>query len=287
MIRFAIPNKGRLSEPAIRMLDEAGIRLLDGEAGERKLFGSTSNPEVQVIFVRAQDIPEYVEAGAADVGITGYDLVVERGARVGIIERLNFGKCSVALAVPENSKIKNARALRNKGIATSLPNMTRAYFRKEKIPVRIVRISGAAEITPYLGIADAIVDNVSTGTTLALNALRVLETLLESTACLVANRKSAREKREMIQEIALSFRGIMNAERKKYVMANVTSDEALEKVVRVMPCMESPTVLRLARKGEYAVHAVVDERELARAIRKLKEAGAKDILVLAMERVVP
>ncbi len=287
MIRFAIPNKGRMCEPAIRMLEEAGIKLLNGEGGERKLFARTSNPNVQVIFVRAQDIPEYVEAGAADAGITGYDLVVETGARVELIEKLNFGGCSVALAVPENSGAKSVRALRGKRIATSLPGITRAFFRKEKIPVKIVRISGAAEITPYLGIAEAIVDNVSTGTTLALNNLRVLETLLESSACFIANKKIAREKREVVGEIALSFRGMMNAGGKKYVMANVGSDEALEKVVRVMPCMESPTVLRLAKKEEYAVHAVVEESELARAIMRMKEAGAKDILVLAMERVVP
>ncbi|MEW6329253.1 MAG: ATP phosphoribosyltransferase [Candidatus Micrarchaeota archaeon] len=287
MIRFAIPNKGRMCEPAIKMLGEAGMKLLNGEGGERKLFARTSNPEVQAIFVRAQDIPEYVEAGAADVGITGYDLVAETGARVEVVERLSFGGCRVALAVPENSRARDARALRGKRIATCLPRITRAYFRRKKIPVKIVRISGAAEIAPYLGIADAIVDNVSTGTTLALNKLRVLEILLESSACLIANRKIAREKRESVEEMALSFRGMISAESKKYVMANVTSEEALGRVVRLMPCMESPTVLQLAKKGEYAVHAVVEEGELARAIRRMKEAGAKDILVLAMERVVP
>lgn len=286
MLKFAIPNKGRLYEPTLKILKESGIKIID--AGSRKLFGKTSDGNIKILFVRAQDIPRYVEAGAADVGITGYDLVEESGADVKLLTELNYGCCSIVLAVPESSPITSLSQIKGKTIATTLPNLSKRYFKRKKIPVKIIRVSGATEIIPYIGIADGIVDIVSTGTTLAMNKLRILDIILESAAYFIANKKSLKEKgkAELIDEINLSFKSVLSAEKKKYIMLNATSEAILKKVINLIPCMESPTILKLAKKGEYAVHAVIDEEEISNTIRKLKKVGGKDILVLSIERVV-
>ncbi|MEM4389972.1 MAG: ATP phosphoribosyltransferase [Candidatus Micrarchaeia archaeon] len=287
MLKLAVPNKGRLYEPTLELLRRAGLEITD--SGERALFGSTSNPEVRVLFVRADDIPRYVEMGAADAGITGYDLVQEKSADVAVLARLPYGMCRLSLAVPAGSGIKSVSDLQGKRIATKYVQSARKFLQKRGVKCKIVEIAGAAEITPFLGISDAIIDLVSTGTTLAIHKMREVEVLLESSACLVANRESLREgkKAELLKELTLSFEGCRLAESKRYIMVNAPSQAVLNRVVKIIPGMESPTVLKLAREGEYAVHAVVEESEIPRVIRQLKEAGAKDILVLRMERVVP
>ncbi|MEM3556002.1 MAG: ATP phosphoribosyltransferase [Candidatus Micrarchaeia archaeon] len=284
-MRIAIPSKGRLFKPTIELLERCGIRAV-GSNG-RKLYGRTNCDDISLLFARAEDIPKYVESGAADAGITGLDMIKEKNADVELVTRLNIGWCRVVLAVPEKSGIKKPNDLDELRIATALVNVTRQYLKENGIKAEVVGLSGALELAPYLGIADAIVDQTTTGTSLTVNNLRVLDTLFESTACLITNRRTPASTKEKVDELKFSFEGLMTAEKKRYVMANVTSDEILRKVIAVMPAMESPTVLKLAKEGEYAVHSVVDERELMSTVRKLKNAGAKDILVFGMGRVIP
>ncbi|MEM3030298.1 MAG: ATP phosphoribosyltransferase [Candidatus Micrarchaeia archaeon] len=287
MVRLAIPNKGRLFEPTLELLRKAGVDIID--SGERALFGTTSNPDIQALFVRADDIPRYVEVGAADAGITGYDLIEEEAADVAILARLPYGVCRLSLAAPAGSGINNARDLQGKRVATKYVQSAKRFLQKKGVRCEVIEIAGAAEIAPFLGISDAIIDLVSTGTTLAVHKMKEVEVLLESSACFVANKKSLKEARkaELLKELALSFEGSRLAESRRYLMVNAPSQAVLDKVVRIIPSMESPTVLKLAREGEYAVHAVVEEKRVPAVIRRLKEAGAKDILVLHMERVVP
>lgn len=285
MIRIAVPNKGRLSEPALELMAKAGMKVKD--SGEKKLYAKTSDSNVEVVFARAEDIPRYVETGAVEFGITGSDLVAEEKAKVETIVELGFGKCRLMVAVPENSGITKLSQLNGKKVATSFGGIVKDFFKRKGVRVEVVEVAGAVEVTPYRGVADAVADLVDTGVTLKTHGLKTIETILESRACFIGTKKSVGANKNFVEETVFSFKGIMTAEGKRYLMVNVTSDSALKKVVKVIPCMESPTVLPLAKKGEYAVHAVVNAGELASAVRKIKQAGGKDILVMRMERVVP
>jgi ATP phosphoribosyltransferase len=284
MIKLAIPNKGRINSDIVRLLEKIGLEVPENG---RKLYVNTSNPDIQIVYARAADIPLYVESGAADIGITGEDMLKESGAQVKKLLKLNFGDCKIAVAAPKNSGIKSAKDYKGGiRVATKLVKTAQEYFSSKNIYANIIRISGAIELTPYLGIADVIVDQVSTGTTLAANNLRIIEVIGGSNIYLIANAERAVEKEVEIDEIKVSIESVITAEVKRYVIANVTNEEALERIVKVMPAMESPTVLKLAKPGEYAIQSVVDSVELIRTIRKLKQAGAKDILVMNMSRVV-
>ena len=284
MITLAIPNKGRMNGEIIRLLEKIG---LDVPEGGRKLYANTNNPNIKIVYARAADIPLYVESGTADIGITGDDMVMESGTEVEKLLKLNFGACKIAVAAPNDSKVKTpADYYDGIRIATKLPNIAQNYFKSKSVNCKIIRISGATELAPYLGIADIIVDQVSTGTTLAANNLRMIDQISESYIFLIANRTSVKEKEAEIDELKLSFESIISAEGKRYIMANVKSKKALDQVILALPSLESPTVLSLAKEGEYAVHTVVDSMTLISTIRKIKQAGAKDILVMNMSRVV-
>jgi len=279
-LRFAIPNKGRLSESSLRQLEKAGIRLTD--VREKKLFGGTSDPDIQILFVRAEDIPRYVEMGAADLGITGFDLIQETDAKVEILSRLSFGDCKVVVA---SKDYKTVKQLNGKRIATKFTNIAKKYFEKQGIKVDIVHVAGATELTPHLGVADAIVDLVSTGSTLAMTGLSVMDVILESTACLIANNEALKKRGSQIEAIKLGIDGTTLGEKKKYLMMNANEAD-LPKILKVTPGMRSPTILKLAKEGEVAVHVVVDKANLSKTIHDLKKAGARDILVLGTERVI-
>ncbi len=284
MITLAIPNKGRMNGEILRLLDKIG--LVVPEDG-RKLYANTSNPNIKIVYARAADIPFYVQSGAADIGITGEDMISESEASVEKLLNLKFGVCKIAVAAPNNSKVKTSSdyfdGIR---VATKLPNMAQLYFKSKSINCKIIRISGATELAPYLGIADIILDQVSTGTTLAANNLQIIDTLSTSSIFLIANSKSLKDKLVDIDELKISIEGVITAESKRYIMANVSGKETLDKVVKVMPAMDSPTVLKLAQEGKYSVHSVVDSNDLISAIRKIRSAGATDILVMNMSRVV-
>lgn len=283
-VRFAIPNKGRLYEPTLKVLKGAGIVPLERDI--TVLMSKTSDPEIELIFVRTEDIPKLVEGGAADVGITGYDFIRESRADVAELLDLGLGKARLILAAPKTSKVRKVGDVKDgMRVATKFVNLVSEYFEGKK-KVKIVEISGATEITPYLGIADLVVDTVSTGTTLAVHGLRAIDVIIESSARLIANKKSYVEKRAKISEIVLAIESVLLAEKKKLVMMNVP-EASLEAVIKILPAMTGPTIAKVeAAEPTWEVYSVVDESEVRRVISATKKAGAKDIIVVPIERVV-
>lgn len=287
MIRIALPNKGRLSEDARKLLEDAGLAL--EFRGERSLQASLGTA-FTALFVRAADIPEFVADGAADLGITGRDLIEESGRSVEPLLDLGFGYCRLAVAVKEDSDAKTVADLpEGMRVATTFPNLTEKYFRDHGRSASIVRISGAAEITPLLGVADAIVDLVATGSTLRTNGLRELETILESTALLIANREIMKDEEtaRVATDLASTLESVLRARDKRYLMANVPRS-ALTEIRRILPGINGPTIINVLDDDEtVAAHAVVDRREINRVIAELKALGAEGILVTRIERLLP
>lgn len=284
-IKIALPSKGRISDPAVELLSKAGIGLKD--TVNRKLFSDTYDNQISVMFTRAADIPEFVADGAADLGMTGLDLIEEKEANVKILEDLNFGKSRLVLAAPEESDIKKLSDIKKDSIvATEFPHLTRKYLESKGIPVKIVQLSGSTEIAPFIGVSDLIADLTSTGTTLKMNHLQMVDTILESSVHLIANPVSYMEKNEKMEEIRVGIKGVLDAEGKKLVMMNV-DEEVLVEVKRAMPGMTGPTVSQvLSDNGVVAVHAVVNEHEVFRVVNRLKKIGARDILVVPIERII-
>jgi len=284
-IRIALPSKGRISSPAINLLEKAGIGLTDN--ANRKLFSGTFDPEINVMFTRAADIPEYVADGAADMGITGRDLVKEKNAQVTELEDLKFGATRLVIAAPEDSNIKTVDDLdKIKTIATEFPNMTAEYFEEKGLKTKILPLTGATEVAPLIGVADAISDLTSTGTTLKMNHLREIETVFESSIVLIANKNSLKEKHEKIDSIRTGIMGVLQAEGKKLIMANVEKS-SLKDVKNIIPGMSGPTISEIyAEDNLVAVHSVISESEVFTTINKLRKIGAQDLLVLPIERIL-
>lgn len=284
-LRIALPSKGRISDPALKLLEKAGIGIKD--TANRKLFSETYDGKTSVMFTRASDIPEFVADGAADLGITGLDLIKEKDVDVEILEDLNFGKASLVLAVPEDSRIYNILDIDQGAIvATEFPSITRKYFKDTGLDINIVELSGSTEIAPFIGVADIITDLTSTGTTLKMNHLKIIDTILESSIKLIANKNSLKEKNEKIEAIRTGIKGVLDAEGKKLVMMNVNK-ESLEDVKKAMPGLTGPTVSQvLSDDNIVAVHAVVSENEVFNTVNKLKNVGARDILVVPIERII-
>jgi ATP phosphoribosyltransferase len=285
MVRLAIPSKGRIAAPIMELVEKSGLHLQEAGA-ERRLITKTLDPHVEILFARPADIPEYVANGAADLGITGRDLVIERGSDVKDLLDLQSGRAKLVLAVREDSDIHSVRGLAGAKVATEFPAITRNFFKKQGIPVTVVLVGGACEATPHLGIADAIVDLSSSGTTLKTNRLRVLADVLETSTHLIANKGSLRTKKEKIDEILLALESVVRARGQCYLMMNVKRS-SLENVKSVLPGLSGPTVMDVASTEDLvAVHAVVDEERVYALINALRRAGAKDILVMAIQRMV-
>ncbi len=284
MIRIAIPNKGRLHDPTVSLLKEAGLPVLEGST--RNLFAKTTDPEITYLFARAADIPEYVQDGAADVGITGLDLISETDANVEVLLDLKFGNANLVLAVPEDSEISSAAHLKGMRIATVFPNITRKYFENAGVKIEIIKVSGACEMTPHVGIADAIVDISSSGTTLVTNHLKMIEKVFSSSVYLIANKKSM-EKDGKIVQIQTAVESVLRAKGKRYLMMNVPA-ENLAQVKKVLPGLAGPTVMKVeSDEAMLAVHAVVQSDIIFTTVSELKAAGARDILVVPIERMMP
>lgn len=289
MIRIAIPNKGRLYEPTISIFKDAGLPI-SGGAESRKLLAKTTDPDMHILFARAADIPEYVQDGAADVGITGIDLVTERNAKVETLLDLKFGRVNLVLAVPEDSDFQRAQDLEGKKIATEFPEITSQYFKKLGVNIEVIKVSGACEMTPHVGIADAIVDISSSGTTLMINHLKSIDTVFSSTVYLIANKESLKLK-DKILDIKTALESVLNAKQRRYLMMNVP-EFSLQAVKEVLPGMSGPTVMKVessksSRESILAVHAVVDADLIFTIVNKLKKVGARDILVVPIERIMP
>jgi ATP phosphoribosyltransferase len=284
---LALSNKGRLFEPTLRALSRAGIILLD--RNQRALFARTSDPELRVIFVRSADIPRFVERNIASLGITGYDFVVDSGVDVVDLLDLEFGRAKVVVAVPERSTIRGLDEVKDGvRVATKLTNLAEGFFKKRGIRASIVRISGAAEIMPFLGISDVIVDVAGTGTTLQAHGLQVVGEILDTSARLIASRESLQSSplREKIMEIRTAFESVLRAEGKRLVMMNVP-DRVLSAVTSIIPSMSGPTVARVeSQEPMWEVYSVVDEKDLYQVVNAVKKAGARDILVVPIERII-
>jgi ATP phosphoribosyltransferase len=274
-----VPAKGRLREPAISLLDDAG---LGPEApGERALAFPCRNAPVDVLLVRAADVPEYVQDGVVDCGITGADLVRERGANVTELLQLGFGGCRLEAAVPEESPVRELAQLAGAHVATAYPRLARELLSERGIDVALVDVTGSVEVAPRLGLADAIVDLVSSGSTLKTNGLRSLGPLFESEAVLVS-----RDEGDHPSRLAAILRSVVEARRNRYLMLNAPED-ALDAICALVPGSRAPSVLPLAESGMVAVHALVPAADVWRLLPRLEAAGASSILLVPVERMVP
>ena len=292
MLRIALPNKGRLSDDSRELFSDAGLEVRS--RGDRALTASLGG-EFEAIFVRAQDIPEFVADGAADAGVTGWDLVAESGRPLDMLLDLEFGVCRIVVAAREESGFTSVADIDGAPrVATVFPRLTRRFFADAGRQVEIVPVSGAAEIAPHLGIADIIVDLTSTGSTLRVNGLREIGTVLESSARLIsAGAESALavtsgpEKRRALEELVAALTSVIRARGRRYLMANVPRT-ALERVKEILPGINGPTVIDILNGGTYvAVHAVVAASSVYRTIASLKSLGASGILVTRIERLMP
>ncbi|MDI6718169.1 MAG: ATP phosphoribosyltransferase [Methanomicrobiales archaeon] len=283
-VRLAIPNKGRIAEPTRTLIEHSGLHVVEGS--ERRLIARTRDSRVEILFARPIDIPGYVATGVADMGITGHDMVVERQAAVEEILDLQFGRADVVLAVPDESGVARVEQLNGARIATEFPVITEGFFKQHGLSVSIVPVGGACEAAPQLGIADAIVDLTSSGSTLRMNRLHVLAEILSTSTRLIANPVSLAEKEERVGEICLALESVIRARGQRYVMMNVRRDD-LPGVEAVLPSLSGPTVMEVAASENLvAVHAVVGEERIYSLINQLKRAGARDILVMPIERMV-
>lgn len=285
VVRLAIPNKGRIAAPILDLVEKSGLHLAESGT-ERRLITRTLDPHVEILFARSVDIPEYVANGAADLGITGHDMVIERESDVEELLDLQSGRGKLVLAVHEDSGITSAKQLKGKKVATEFPVITGRYFAKKKVDVEIVQVGGACEATPHLGIADAIIDLSSSGTTLKINRLRVIDEVLTTSTHLIANHDSLKRKREKIDEIHLALESVIRARGQCYLMMNARRS-CLDAVKKVLPGLSGPTVMDVASsEGLVAVHAVVSEERVYTLINQLRRAGARDILVMAIQRMI-
>ena len=285
MVRIAVPNKGRLNQSAIRLMNKIGFPMPD--ASNRTLLAEFGKGRYQILLARAQDIPEFVEMGAADLGITGLDLVKETSRKVETLVELDFGKCRLVVAVPEESAIESVDEVKDGcTVATCFPNLTKEYFTKMGKRVELAEVSGATEVAPQIGLADKITDLTETGSTLKLNHLKEIGVILESKAVVIGNAASVAKKKERIEELTDAIKSVMNASNKRYLMANVPKS-SLESLNTLLPGVSGPTVMNIyGRDDMVAIHAVTNEDEINAVITVLKGIGATGILVVPIERMV-
>jgi len=287
-MRIAIPSKGRLRQPTIDLLNAAGIRLLSVD--ERALVVQTSWKDVEVIMMRPEDIPYIVESGGALLGITGYDFVVESGVDVELVYPLDFGKAKIVFAVPKSWDLTSVDELtkldREIRIATKYYNIASNYIKQKKLRARLVKVSGATEVMPYLGAADAVIDVISTGTTLRLHGLEPIDTVLETQAYIIARREWKRDAEADVANLVITMiKGVLEGKNKKMLFMNVPS-EKLQQVLSVLPAMLAPAVSKLSHKDAWEVMTVVDEDSLPTVIAEALKAGARDIVIVDIEKVI-
>ncbi len=280
-LRLALPNKGRLAEPAIDLLRDAGVEV---ELGDRRLSAMARNMDLELLFVRTGDIAEYVRDGLVDLGLTGRDLIAESGDGMVPVLDLGFGACSLVMAAPDASGAESVADLRGRRVATSFPRLTRAFLEECGVDAHVVEVTGAVEVMPQLGVADAIVDLVASGSTLRVNGLRPIATLLESEAILVA-RDEAAATEDRALALAEMLRSVVEARGREYLMMNAPAS-AIDRIRELIPGLSGPTVMPLADPSMIAVHSVVERTRLWQIVPALKSAGARDILVVPIEKVI-
>ncbi len=283
MLRIAVQSKGRLNEDTMSLLAEAGIKV---SSSARTLLTQSSNFPVEILYLRDDDIPQSVATGVADLGIVGLNEYEERHEDAEIVRPLGFSKCRLSLAIPKGISYLGLKWFEGKKIATSYPGILRRFMQEHHIAADIHVIMGSVEISPGIGLSDAIFDIVSSGSTLVSNNLKEVEVVMKSEAILIANRSLDKEKRATLDELLFRIEAVKAAEDKKYVLMNVPTDRVAD-VVSVLPGAKSPTVMPLATEGWSSVHTVIDEKRFWEIIRQLKELGAQGILVVPIEKMIP
>ena len=282
LLRIAVQAKGRLFEETMALLEESDIKL---STTKRTLLVQSSNFPVEVLFLRDDDIPQSVATGVADLGIVGENEFVEKGEDAEVIKRLGFSKCRLSLAMPKDIDYPGVEWFNGKKIATSYPVILENYMKTKGVNAEVHVITGSVEVAPGIGLADAIFDIVSSGSTLVSNRLKEVEVVMKSEALLIGNKNMCDEKKEILNELLFRMNAVKTAEDKKYVLMNAPNDK-LEEIVAVLPGMKSPTVMPLAQEGWCSVHTVLDEKRFWEIIGKLKALGAEGILVLPIEKMI-
>lgn len=281
-LKIAIQKSGRLSEKSVELLKECGIKFSNGT---NKLKTEAKNFPLELLFLRDDDIPQYVEQGVADIGILGENEVWEKNKKVSIIEKLGFAHCKLSLAIPKDEKYTGLSYFNNKKVATSYPKILGKYFNENNLNVEIEEIGGSVEIAPGIGLANAIFDIVSTGSTLLMNGLKEVEVVTKSEAVLIANTDLNENKIVILQKLVFRIKAVKSAAENKYILLNAP-DHAVAKISAILPGMKSPTVLPLVQQGWSSIHSVVKEDEFWDIIDQLKKAGAQGILVIPIEKMI-
>lgn len=282
-IKLAIQKQGRLIDETLEFLRKSGLEF---ESYTTRLYSTCRNFPLEIIYVRDDDIPDYVTSGTVDIGIIGQNILYEERPRVKKLLNLRFGFCSLVVAVPKESIFKDLTDLKDKTIATSYPDSTKNFFNKNNISIKVIKISGSIEITPALGIADGVCDLTSSGSTLALNDLRILTPIYDSEAVLIANQKSLRNnKNYWIQKLLTRFKGVLSARNYKYVMMNAPKN-VVPKLIKMVPGLKSPTISPLVKAGWVSIQTVIKEDIFWETIDRLTKVGASGIIVLPIEKII-
>ena len=281
-LKIAIQKSGRLSENSLNLLKECGIKFPNGGG---KLITESTNFPIEILFLRDDDIPQYVEQKVADIGIIGENVFVESAKQIDVIEKLGFSACRLSLAVPKEIEYSDLSYFNGKKVATSYPVILENYFQQNNIEAIIEFISGSVEIAPGIGLADGICDIVSSGSTLRSNGLKEVENVMNSQAVLVASEDLDSDKNEILQKLLFRIRSVQKAKENKYILLNAPN-EKLEEIIKILPGMNSPTILPLAEKGWSSLHSVIGEDQFWDVIYELKNAGAEGILVVPIEKMI-
>lgn len=282
ILKLAIQKKGRLSEKSIELINECAISFPNSTG---KLVATCYDFPLEILFLRDDDIPDYVQDGVADIGIVGENVLVESDKNVNSILKMGFGRCRLSLAVPRAFPYQSIKDLQGKSIATSYPKILKQYIDKNNINASIHVISGSVEIAPSIGLADAICDIVSTGSTLLSNGLKEVEQIFQSEAIMIANKQLSKEKQAILDDLLFRLNAVKKAKKNKYILLNVPNQN-IDKVVKILPGIKSPTILPLAQEGWSSLHSVIPENDFWQIIQQLKEAGAEGILVMPIEQMI-
>jgi ATP phosphoribosyltransferase len=282
VLRIAIQKSGRLNEDSMKLLKECGIDIANGV---NKLRTEASNFPIEVYFLRDDDIPQYVEDEVADIGFVGENVVYEKNKKVEVVEQLGFGKCRLSIAVSRNEEYNDVSYLQGRRIATTYPVIVEKFIKEKGVNAEIHEISGSVEIAPGIGLADAICDLVSSGSTLFMNGLKEVETILKSQAVLIKSQHLNEEKQRLLDKLLFRIKAVKRSKNNKYVLLNAPNDK-LSEIIGLLPGMKSPTVLPLAESGWSSVHSVLKESDFWEIIEKLKDAGAQGILVVPIEKMI-
>jgi ATP phosphoribosyltransferase len=282
LLRIAIQKSGRLQEGSLELLKESGLSFSNGKD---QLKTQAQNFPVEVLFLRDDDIPQYVEDNVADIGIVGENVFAEKQKKNTLIKRLGFAKCRLSIAIPRSEAYAGLQWLQGKNIATSYPQIVNQFLAKNNLQAGIHEISGSVEIAPGIGLADAICDIVSTGSTLLGNGLKEVEVVMRSEAVMISNPMLSKEKRNILDKLLFRLEAVQKAKNNKYILLNCPN-EAIDKITQVIPGMNSPTILPLKREGWSSLHSVVDENDFWGKIDQLKSLGAQGILVIPIEKMI-